>query len=105
MKCFKLGIIDWNPDSKESTNKDLTMANFKDFINHEEVNLSRAVKVDNGVGTLQGLTRDKISDSLVARVRYNKSNDHFEIDARRDLPRSIFKKIVATLQAKILTIK
>ena len=81
LKCFKLGIIDWNPDSKENANKDLTMANFKDFINHEEVNLSRAVKVDNGVGTLQGLTRDKISDSLVARVRYNKSNDHFEIDA------------------------
>ena len=78
---FKLGIIDWNPDSKQNANKDLTMANFKDFINHEEVNLSRAVKVDNGVGTLQGLTRDKISDSLVARVRYDKSNDHFEIDA------------------------
>ena len=55
LKCFKLGIIDWNPDSKENANKDLTMANFKDFINHEEVNLSRAVKVDNGVGTLQGL--------------------------------------------------
>ena len=48
LKRFKLGIIDWNPDSKESANKDLTMANFKDFINHEEVNLSRAVKVDKG---------------------------------------------------------
>ena len=48
LKRFKLGIIDWNPDSKENANKDLTMANFKDFINHEEVNLSRAVKVDKG---------------------------------------------------------
>ena len=56
------------------------MANFKDFINHEEVNLSRAVKVDNGVGTLQGLTRDKISDSLVARVKYDKEGDRFEIN-------------------------
>ena len=60
LKCFKLGIIDWNPDSKENANKDLMMAN------HEEVNLLRAVKADNKVGTLQGLTRDKISDSLVA---------------------------------------
>ena len=80
LKCFKLGIIDWNPDSKESANKDLTMANFKDFMNHEEVNLLRAVKADNKVGTLQGLTRDKISDSLVARVKYDKEGDRFEIN-------------------------
>ena len=65
LKCFKLGIIDWNPDSKNA-NKDLTMANFKGFMNHEEVNLLRVVKAGNKVGTLQGLTRDKISDSLVA---------------------------------------
>ena len=80
LKCFKLGIIDWNPDSKESANKDLTMANFKDFMNHEEVNLLRAVKADNKVGTLQGLIRDKISDSLVARVKYDKEGDRFEIN-------------------------
>ena len=53
-------------------NKDLTMANLKDFMNHEEVNLLRAVKADNKVGTLQGLTRDKISDSLVARESMTK---------------------------------
>ena len=74
LKCFKLGIIDWNPDSKENANKDLMMAN------HEEVNLLRAVKADNKVGTLQGLTRDKISDSLVARVKYDKEGDRFEIN-------------------------
>ena len=78
LKCFKLGIIDWNPDSKENANKDLTMANFKDFINHEEVNLSRAVKVDNGVGTLQGLQKSNsnanarpISSHLISRSHLN----------------------------------
>ena len=40
----------------------------------------RAVKADNKVGTLQGLTRDKISDSLVARVKYDKECDRFEIN-------------------------
>ena len=47
------------------------MAYLKEFINHEEVNLLRAMKADNGVGTLQGLTRDKISDSLVLVARVN----------------------------------
>ena len=105
MKCFKLGIIEWNPDSKENANKDLTMANFKDFMNHEEVNLLRAVKADNKVGTLQGLTRDKISDSLVV-WRFKKNIYIADLDAsRRDLVRSIFKNLVATLQAEILAIK
>ena len=57
------------------------------------------MKADNKVGTLQGLTRDKISDSLVSRVKYDKEG------ARRDLVRSIFKNLVATLQAEILAIK
>ena len=39
------------------------------------------MKADNKVGTLQGLTRDKISDSLVARVKRDVSNNHFEVDA------------------------
>ena len=37
LKCFKLGIIDWNPDSKENANKDLMMANqFIQFIESSE---------------------------------------------------------------------
>ena len=38
------------------------------------------MKADNKVGTLQGLTRDKISDSLVARVKHDNEGDRFEIN-------------------------
>ena len=52
------------------------IANFKNYMSHEEIDkLHHAVKVDNKVGTLQGLTRDKISDSLVARVNCCKDSE------------------------------
>ena len=51
------------------------------FMNHE-INLLWAVllKVDNRVGTLRGLTGDKVPDSLVARAKYNKDIDCYEIN-------------------------
>ena len=55
------------------------MANFKEFINHEEVHLSRAV---NKVGTLQGLIRGKISDFLAARTKRNKEERRWLIDLK-----------------------
>ena len=39
------------------------------------------LKVDNIVGTLRGLTGDKVPDSLVARAKYNKDIDCYEINA------------------------
>ena len=38
------------------------------------------LKVDNRVGTLRGLTRDKVPDSLVARAKYNKDIICYEIN-------------------------
>mgnify|MGYP006237800091 CR=1 FL=1 len=51
------------------------------FMNHE-INLLWAVllKVDNRVGTLRGLTGDKVPDSLVARAKYNKDIICYEIN-------------------------
>ena len=67
--------------SEENANEDLTMANFEDFMNREEINLSRAAKLDDRVGASQKLTRDETPDSLVARVKYEKDSDRVEIDA------------------------
>ena len=39
------------------------------------------LKVDNRVGTLRGLTGDKVPDSLVARAKYNEDVDCYEINA------------------------
>ena len=51
------------------------------FMNHE-INLLWAVllKVDNRVGTLRGLTGDKVPDSLVARAKYNEDIICYEIN-------------------------
>ena len=38
------------------------------------------MKVDNRVGTLRGLTGDKVPDSLVGRAKYNKDIDCYEIN-------------------------
>lgn len=74
LNCCKLEIMNWN--AAIGTHKTY------EFMYHEEVvTFLRAVDVDDRVGTLQGLTRDKISDSLGARVKYDKSKDRFETDA------------------------
>ena len=44
LKCFQLGNIDWNPDSKENAHKNLTVANFKEFVVHRDIQLVKAVK-------------------------------------------------------------
>ena len=80
LTCFRLGIIDRNPDSKGNANKDLTVANLKDFMVHKDIQLVKAVKRDGGIGTLQKLVRANISDPLIARVNYDKETGEFYID-------------------------
>ena len=47
LKCFQSGIIDRNPDSIKNANKDLTVANLKEFMVHRDIQLVKAVKHDN----------------------------------------------------------
>ena len=69
---------------RENANKDPIVAILRDIMKHEDIQLVKAVKRDDGIYISQKLARDNVSDSLITRVKFDKETSELNIDNEVD---------------------